>query len=177
MSLLKQFELLGEYNQLMNQRLYESASKLPSEILKENKGAYFKSLLGTLNHLLVGDIIWLSRFATNPSSKDALSYFANIEKPQSLSMELYSELSELKIEREKIDKLIIVWLNSLSNEDLSSKIKYTNMKGVSFQKEFASLINHLFLHQVHHRGQATTLLSQLNVDFGETDLIEIIKNT
>jgi len=48
------------------------------------------------------------------------------------------------------------------------------MKGSSFQKDFSSLINHLFLHQVHHRGQATTLLSQFGVDFGETDLIEII---
>ena len=48
------------------------------------------------------------------------------------------------------------------------------MNGQNFEKEFSSLINHLFLHQIHHRGQATTLLSQSRVDFGETDFLEII---
>ena len=174
MGLLKQFKLLSEYNQLMNQRLYEAVAKLPDDLIKEDKGAFFKSLFGTLNHILVGDIIWLSRFSTDPSSQDALSYFINIEKPQSLNTVLYTEFSELKKEREKIDNLIILWINSLTDKDLKSKISYKNMNGASFQKEFSSLINHLFLHQVHHRGQATTLLSQFGIDFGETDLIEII---
>jgi len=53
-------------------------------------------------------------------------------------------------------------------------IFYLNMAGNAFSKPFLSLINHLFLHQVHHRGQVTTLLSQFGVDFGDTDLIEII---
>ena len=75
----------------------------------------------------------------------------------------------------KVDKLIIKWIDSLSENDLDSKICYENMNGDLFEKDFSSLINHVFLHQVHHRGQATTLLSQFGVDFGETDLIEIIQ--
>ena len=175
MSLLKEFQLLSEYNQLMNQRLYSAVAELSIEEINENKGAFFKSLLGTLNHILVGDIIWLSRFSKDKSSQKALSYFATIEKPQSLNSIVFYELSELKKEREKIDKLIIQWVNSLMDKDLYSKISYKNMKGQNFEKEFSSLINHLFLHQVHHRGQATTLLSQFGIDFGETDLIELIK--
>ena len=49
------------------------------------------------------------------------------------------------------------------------------MNGQSFQKQYSSLINHLFLHQVHHRGQVTSLISQFGGDFGDTDLIEIIE--
>lgn len=174
MSQLKQFKLLGEYNRLMNQRLYEATAKLPEDILKKDKGAFFKSLLGTLNHILIGDIIWLSRFSTNPSSQDTLSYFASIEKPKSLDSIIFKEFNELKKEREKIDKLIIQWVDALTEKDLDSTIVYKNMKGDGFKKEFGSLINHLFLHQIHHRGQATTLLSQFGVDFGDTDLIELI---
>ncbi len=174
MSLLKQFKLLSEYNQLMNQRLYSAVAELSREEINENKGAFFKSLLGTLNHILVGDIIWLSRFSKDKSSQNTLSYFTNIEKPQSLNSIVFSELSELRKEREKIDKLIIQWVNSLTDKDLNSKISYKNMNGQNFEKEFSSLINHLFLHQIHHRGQATTLLSQSRVDFGETDFLEII---
>jgi uncharacterized damage-inducible protein DinB len=33
---------------------------------------------------------------------------------------------------------------------------------------------HLFNHQTHHRGQASTLLSQAGVDIGETDLLALI---
>ena len=174
MSQLQQIKLLSEYNQLMNQRLYEAVSKLSEKEIKEDRGAFFKSLLGTLNHILVGDIIWLSRFSVHSSSRDALSYFTYVGKPNSLSDIIFTDFNELKKEREKIDDIIIQWITSLKEKDLNSHISYKNMAGSSFKKEFSSLINHLFLHQVHHRGQATTLLSQYGVDFGETDLIEII---
>jgi len=173
MSLLYQFKLLSEYNQLMNQRLYVAVENLPDEVIKEDKGAFFKSIIGTLNHILVGDIIWLKRFATNPESYNTLKYFAKIKKPKSLNTILYSEFSELKNERHKTDELIILWIASLEKQDLDTNITYENMQNISFQKDFSSLINHLFLHQIHHRGQVTTLLSQIGVDFGETDIIEM----
>jgi len=174
MSLLKQFKLLSKYNQLMNQRLYEAVAKLPDAKIKEDKGAFFKSLHGTLNHILVGDIVWIKRFSCNPASLSSLAYFINIEKPASLNTVLFDNFTDLTKEREKIDQLIIDWIQSLTEKDLDSTISYKNMNGVYFEKDFASLINHLFLHQVHHRGQATTLLSQFDIDFGDTDLIEII---
>lgn len=171
---INQLALLAEYNQLMNYRQYEAAAKLTDSDLYEDKGAFFKSVFGTLNHILVGDIVWLKRFSVHPSSRKALSYLNELEKPKSLDVLLFTDFDELKKEREKIDQIIIEWVNQLSDTDLTTCITYTNMAGNSFSKPFLSLINHLFLHQVHHRGQVTTLLSQCGVDFGETDLIEII---
>lgn len=174
MSDINQLVLLAEYNQLMNKRQYAAASNLSETDLREDKGAFFKSVLGTLNHILVGDILWLKRFAAHSSSRDALSYFNELEKPKSLDAILFTNFDELKIAREKIDQIIIEWIKQLSDTDLTNCISYTNMAGNSFSKQFSSLINHLFLHQVHHRGQVTTLFSQCGVDFGETDLIEVI---
>lgn len=174
MSVINQYMLLAEYNQLMNQRQFDAADNLSKDDLDKNKGAFFKSVLGTLNHIMVGDIIWLKRFAEHPSSTDLLSYFCTIDKPKSLDALLFTELDKLKEEREKTDKIIINWIGSLSDADIDGCITYKNMAGQPFTQPFASLINHLFLHQVHHRGQITTLLSQYGVDFGETDLIEII---
>jgi len=57
MSNVKQIILFAEYNQLMNQRQYAAAGNLSEAELREDKGAFFKSILGTLNHILVGDII------------------------------------------------------------------------------------------------------------------------
>lgn len=174
MSGTDQLILFAEYNQLMNQRQYAAAAKLSKTDLCEDKGAFFKSVIGTLNHILVGDIVWLKRFAVHPSSSKVLSYISELEKPKSLGEILFRDLGELGAEREKVDEIIIKWIEQLSDKDINGCISYTNMAGKSFSKPLLSLINHLFLHQVHHRGQITTLLSQCDVDFGETDLIEII---
>ncbi|MDH5232164.1 MAG: damage-inducible protein DinB [Gammaproteobacteria bacterium] len=171
---LKQLILLAEYNQLMNQRQYAAAGKLSDTQLREDKGAFFKSVLGSLNHILVGDIIWLKRFSTHLSSQEVLSDIIIMNKPASLDAILFENFSQLKAEREKIDAIIIKWVNQLVDTDMDECIVYTNMRGQAFSKPFSSLINHLFLHQVHHRGQVSTLLSQFALDFGETDLIEII---
>ena len=174
MSELNQFILFAEYNKLMNQRQYDAAANLSKEYLREDKGAYFKSVLGTLNHIMVGDIIWLKRFGEHPSSTESLSYILKLDKPKSLDAILSTNFDKLKEEREKIDSVIVNWVYGLSEVDISGCISYKNMAGKSFNKRFSSLISHLFLHQVHHRGQVTALLSQYGVDFGKTDLIEII---
>lgn len=175
MPLLNQYILLAEYNQLMNQRQCEAASKLTVEELNEDKKAFFKSVLGTLNHVLVGDIVWLKRFAQLPACKEHLLYFLEIEKPKSLDSLLFYNLDEYRYEREKIDNLIVNWVRNLTDEILGQCLSYQNMAGEKFNKPLSSLVNHLFLHQVHHRGQITTLLSQHDIDFGETDLLEIIE--
>ena len=174
MSVLRQFALFAEYNQLMNQRQYAAATRLSEDKLNKDNKAFFKSIIGTLNHIMVGDIIWLKRFAQHPSSKQSLSYISGLGKPESLDTILFHELKYLSKEREIIDNLIIDWIACLTESNLDECITYTNMAGISFSKSYASLISHLFLHQVHHRGQITTLLSQYGVDFGETDLVEII---
>ena len=177
MSMLRQFQLFGEYNQLMNQRLYDAASQLSTDDLHKDKGAFFKSVIGTLNHILVGDIIWLKRFSSHPSAEHVLSYISSLEKPKSLDSILYVDFEQLREERVKIDKVIIEWINSLSESNIEGSISYENMAGTKFNKLFSSLISHLFLHQVHHRGQVTTLLFQSGIDFGDTDLIEIINDS
>ena len=158
----------------MNQRMFEAASNLSISELSEDKKAFFKSVIGTLNHILVGDIIWLKRFFSGLPNNQVLAYVASISNPKSLDCILFSDLSELQREREKIDSIICSWIHELSENDLSKIVIYKNMAGKEFKKPYSSLISHLFLHQVHHRGQVSVLLSQFGLDFGETDLIEII---
>lgn len=174
MSDINQLVLLAEYNRLMNQRQFAAAAKLSVAELHEDKGAFFKSVIGTLNHILVGDIIWLKRFAAHPAHGSSLSFLRSLNKPASLDAMLHEELADLQAAREQLDAVLIDWTQQLTEQDLDACITYNNMAGAPFSKPLHSLIIHLFLHQTHHRGQVTTLLSQYGVDFGETDLIEII---
>lgn len=174
MTTLDQFKLFADYNRLMNQRIIESAGRLTDEQLKSDRGAFFKSVLGTLNHILVGDIIWLKRFGAHPASAKVLEYLSTLDDPESLDIPLFDDLKSLKAEREKIDEILINWIAGLSEDDLGDYLPYQNMAAKPQMKLVGSLVSHLFLHQVHHRGQATTLLSQSGVDFGETDILEIL---
>ena len=86
MSLNADFELMGRYNQWMNQKIYRAAMILTEEKIKEDQGAFFRSILGTLNHILVGDTIWLQRFAMHPKPFKTLTDILSLPKSASLSI-------------------------------------------------------------------------------------------
>lgn len=174
MSEKSQLILMAEYNKTMNLRMIKASGNLSTESLTANKGAFFKSVIGTLNHILIGDILWLKRFSTHPGAYASLMPLNDIKKPEGLDTILFKDLASFKEERLKIDNIIIDWCNELKEIDLDKPLKYTNFKGEVHNKRLSDLILHLFLHQVHHRGQVTTLLSQENIDFGDTDLPEFI---
>ena len=86
MSLKSNFELMADYNQWMNKSIYKAASGLSNSELSKNRGAFFNSIIGTLNHILVGDIIWLKRFSKHPSQLKALDSVRELQSPQSLNV-------------------------------------------------------------------------------------------
>ncbi len=176
MSLLKHIQLMSQYNQWMNDKLYTVAAHLSDGTLSENKGAFFGSILGTLNHIVVADIVWLKRFSVHPANHSALDNIRKTPQPTSLDQILYSDFLELNTERKKLDEAIANWCNQVTDSDLSYHLSYKTMKGEPSVKVFGSIILHFFNHQTHHRGQVTTLLSQKGIDVGVTDLLVLIPN-
>lgn len=151
-------ETMATYNQWMNQKLYQICAEIPDPIRREDRGAFFKSVHGTLNHLLIGDRIWMGRFTQQPFVAD-------------LNQELYSDFTELWQERQYTDHAILDWTKTLTSEWLSQPFTYTSVSShKTLTRPAWLLVTHLFNHQTHHRGQLTTLLNQLGYDPGVTDL-------
>jgi uncharacterized damage-inducible protein DinB len=165
------FELLATYNQWMNAKVYEAAGQLSADELTKDCGAFFGSILGTLNHILVGDTIWLKRFATHPSCQESLRGVTGLDNPTSLDQVLFGDIERLTEHRIWLDRQIIDWIAQLTVEDLDVVLAYHNTKGVSAKRRFSNLVLHFFNHQTHHRGQVSTLLSQAGMDIGVTDLL------
>ncbi|MFC5461800.1 DinB family protein [Massilia niabensis] len=165
--------LLASYNASMNTRLYAAAATLPKDVLSADRGAFFGSVLGTLNHIVAGDTIWLRRFMGHPSGFTSLKAMAGIAAPAGLAHMYSDDLDTLLEHRLRLDAIIEALAAELSNSDLAQPLSYRNARG-DFQKNFGALLLHLFNHQTHHRGQASTLLSQAGVDIGVTDLLEWI---
>lgn len=176
MSRIQHVCLMAEYNQWMNAKLYEAAGRLPDAELNADKQAFFGSLFGTLNHIAAGDTIWLQRFASHPAAFAALAPVRQLAPPAGLSQLLFPDFDALRRYREWLDGVILGWAGTLAEADLDHVLRYKNTKGDAFGRNFFSLLMHFFNHQTHHRGQATTLLSQAGIDIGTTDLLMLIPN-
>ena len=177
MKLKAHFQLMARYNRWMNEKILVVAANLSLEELFQDRGAYFGSIGGTLNHILVGDIIWLRRFLNHQTQFSTLDPINDFNVPSSLDQQLYSDLISLAPVREKVDQILIDLCNALTGDDLDHKLSYTNTRGERFTRPFGALLLHVFNHQTHHRGQITTLFFQSGIDPGVTDLLELIPNT
>ena len=173
MSLLSNLQLMSRYNQWMNQKVYQTAQEL-GEKVKQDRGAFFGSLLGTLNHIYVADIIWLRRFAKHSKQYQSLQDLPELANYTELRQTVADNLESLDELRQELDNVIINWCQEIDPEDLESNLQYTDTKGNLYNKNFGQLIHNLFNHQTHHRGQATTLISQEGLDVGVTDWLAIL---
>ena len=176
MTLKSNFELMANYNQWMNNNIYNAASNLNRQELNLDRGAFFGSIMGTLNHITIGDIIWLKRFYEHEVKFHTLNEINEMESPKTLNEVLYPELSELTVFRKQLDQTIINFIQELTEEVISLPLTYKNTKGQPFTRNFGHLLQHFFNHQTHHRGQASTLLNQTDIDIGVTDLLACIPN-
>jgi uncharacterized damage-inducible protein DinB len=153
-------QTMARYNRWMNETLYACCARLPDEERKKDMGAFFKSMHGTLNHLLLADRVWMGRFTGEPFAA------------RSLDQELYGDFEELRRERVKTDDAICAWIATLTDAQLAGELVYTSIVNPTERRNpLGFAVAHFFNHQTHHRGQLTTLLAQRGIDPGITDLI------
>ena len=154
------YHQLAHYNAWANRRLYDAAAALSDDEYRADKGAFFKSMHGTLNHLLATDRIWMQRFT---GEGDA---------PQRLDAILHDRFDALRQARESEDRRIVAYIESLDEARLAGVIRY---RRVSTPDEFVQplmpALDHWFNHQTHHRGQAHAILTALGRHAPELDLL------
>jgi uncharacterized damage-inducible protein DinB len=151
--------VMAQYNAWMNGKVYAACAGLPPTNLHENRGAFFGSIYLTLNHLAYADLAFLARFTGDPA----------VVPP--LGVDLFGSYVALRAERDRLDERLIRWARGLTEEWLRQPLTYTSkVDGRTRTMARWLLVSHLFNHQTHHRGQVTTLLIQLGVDVGSTDI-------
>ncbi|MEM6663510.1 MAG: DinB family protein [Pseudomonadota bacterium] len=151
--------VMSGYNAWMNRRLYALCATLHETELKADRGAFFGSIHGTLNHIMYGDLAFMSRFTGDP------------ETPPPLGEELYADFGQLRAARHALDARISDWSVTLTGAWLAEAQSYTSLvDGVRRTFPRWVIVTHMLNHQTHHRGQVTTLLSQMGLDMGPTDI-------
>lgn len=158
-----QFEMLGRYNTLANRILYDACAQLPDEARKQERPAFFSSIHGTLNHIMVGDRIWMTRFEEGEAPSTNLDAI------------LYEDFGELRAARKAEDARIETFMEGLTAEFLAGSIRYLNNEGNWHEDPMPLLLTHLFNHQTHHRGQVHGLLSHAGVKTPVLDLHRVLR--
>jgi uncharacterized damage-inducible protein DinB len=154
------YRKLAAYNSWANARLYEAAAAIPEADRRADRGAIFKSLHGTLNHLLVGDRIWMRRFTGEG------------EAPARLDTILFEDFADLREARVGEDKRIEAYVENLDDEALSGSLSYkTVVNPARVEQRLSEALDHFFNHQTHHRGQAHCLLTAIAGDAPSFDLV------
>lgn len=153
------FQRFARYNLWANGRLYGAAAALPEACLWRDQGAFFGSLMGTLNHLLVGDQLWLARLTGAPAP--ALR----------LDTVLYRDLEPLRAARGETDLHLRQTMDDWPGSRFGETLSYASTNGQRWEQPVAEVLTHIFNHQTHHRGQAHVLVGQLGGTPPELDFI------
>lgn len=152
-------QTMAMYNSWMNDRLFKVCDTITDDERKRDRKAFFGSIHGTLNHILYGDLAFMSRFTGDPATVPEIG------------VDLYENYKQLWDVRSALDERISNWAGNLSIDWLEQELTYTSkVDGITRTVPQWVLVSHMFNHQTHHRGQITTMLSQMGIDIGTTDI-------
>lgn len=153
---------MARYGHWQNKQLAGFLRALSPEDLSRDRGAFFGSIMGTANHLLWGDWIWISRFDKGQGPGGGI--------PESVS--LCADLAEWLPLRNKIDARIAEWAGTLGDDLLIGDFTwYSAAKEADVTKSYAQCVIHMFNHQTHHRGQLHQMLTEVGSGAPVSDLV------
>ena len=158
---------MARYNVWQNESLLTAAATLDDTARRQDRGAFFKSIHGTLCHLLWADRMWLSRFAGTPKPTHRIHESAG----------LVADWADLVAQRQAFDVTILEWARGLSPEWLADDmVWFSGATQREMRKPRALLVVHLFNHQTHHRGQIHAMLTAAGARPDDTDLMLLEPN-
>jgi len=162
MSLAVHFQMLARYNRIANERIFDRCVKLDDVEYRRTRSGSFGSIHHLLNHVLLGDQIWMDRFQ------------GGAPKTPRLDMILAESFPELRSARHMQDTQIEEFFARLHDDFFSRSFSYTNHRGLNYVESAPVAVSHFFNHQTHHRGQVHVMLSQAQVAPPSLDLHRII---
>lgn len=156
--------MMARYNAWQNRQLSDALDGVPLDVLRADHGAFFGSILGTLNHILWADRMWMSRLAPDLQAAP----MGGIDK----STELCPTFGGWDAERFAMDGVLTRWAKGLHSVDLvGDLIWFSGASGAEVTRPLAACVIHMFNHQTHHRGQVHAMLTKSNIKAPVSDLV------
>jgi uncharacterized damage-inducible protein DinB len=157
--------MMATYNAEMNRRIYAAAARISDAERRAERGAFWGSIHGTLNHLVWGDGVWMARFAGWPKPAQTIRDSATC----------IEDFAELRATRERMDRDLLAWTQRLEDRWLAEEMAwFSGAAQREMRRPRGLLLSHFFNHQTHHRGQLHAMLTAAGEDTGDTDLFLLV---
>ena len=140
MELQDHFRMLARYNRIANELLYDCCAQLDDTEYRRQRAGSFGSIHALLNHILLGDRIWMSRFKGGGQVTPALNTV------------LFDSFPELRTAREKDDVEMESFFDTLEPGFFERELIYINSRKRECRDSAPMAVTHFFNHQTHHRG-------------------------
>jgi uncharacterized damage-inducible protein DinB len=162
MTLTDHFRMLARYNRSANERLFSVCAALSDQEYRKARAGSFGSVHALLNHMLLGDRIWMERFEGGGGTTPPLNAI------------LFDDFGRLRSARAEEDKRIEKFFGELRDDFWSRSFRYINNQGREYVEDAPIAAAHFFNHQTHHRGQVHVMLSDAGLRPPSLDLHRII---
>ena len=163
--MLEHLRMMARYNKWANAQLNTAVMNISHDAYMAKREAFFGSIHGGLNHILLIDRIWRGRVEGNPYPADRLDIIVTDDREAFLC------------ERMAEDDILIDFTDSFDEKSLDEKVTYSSLIGFTGTDPRRLILAHMFNHATHHRGQIHALLTQVPVDPPPLDLMIYIRET
>jgi uncharacterized damage-inducible protein DinB len=142
------FQAMARNNAWSNHRLLKACGELAQDEFEAKRVSFFPSLQLTLNHILLIDWYYLDGLEKGGSG---LSIFES-EVP-------FPRLSDLEVAQRATDARLIRYCDGLTEEALEEVVTFDRGEHGLSHEVVHAVLTHLFVHQIHHRGQVHAMLA------------------
>jgi uncharacterized damage-inducible protein DinB len=149
-SLIDHFRVMARNNAWSNARLLEACGRLSDEAFAARRVSFFPSLQMTLNHILLVDRYYLA---------DLKGEGRKIQQNKIP----FPRAGDLAAAQADSDRELVAFCDALTNADLDEIVPIDRNDGIAYRETVAAILAHLFVHQIHHRGQAHAMLAGTEV--------------
>ena len=151
----------ARYNAWANARIYAACAGLPHEERILDRRGFFRSIHGTLNHVLLSDLIYRERLEKKPTT------FTRLDEI------LYEDFDTLRDTQAAQDAWYVEFCDALDPAELDGTLSFDTVEtGEYFSLPLRRCLTNLFQHQIHHRGQTHHMLSHAGIDPPPLDFIK-----
>lgn len=158
MTLLDHLRRMAGNNLWSNDRLYRAVLALKPGEFEAERTSFFPSIRATLNHILAVDYLYLDFLEEGGVGAAAHDDFVPFDEPQPLFAAQVAA-----------DRRLIAFCDGLSEADLDRRVVTDRREDGMIPERIGDILAHVFLHDIHHRGQVHAMLSGTSVEPPQLD--------
>jgi len=158
MDLLGHLQRMARNNLWSNERLYRAVLKLEPGEFEAERTSFFPSICETLNHVLLVDLFYSDMLQERGVGRAVGTRF----KP-------CLDAGELAEAQAQFNRRLVAFCGGLIADDLDRRVATDRGEAGIVPERIGDLVAHLFLHDIHHRGQVHAMFSGTSIDPPQLD--------